>query len=80
MRPVGFLSHRGKDYSANLHMPADVLPLILQMLTTGKYRFVAFEAAKSFRGEAAIFKAPISLAWISTARKEPNILALLDQA
>ena len=36
-------------------MPADVLPLILQMLTAGKYRFVAFEAAKSFRGEAAIF-------------------------
>jgi hypothetical protein len=36
-------------------MPADVLPLILQMLTAGKYQFVAFEAAKSFRGEAAIF-------------------------
>ena len=55
IRPVGFLSHSGKDYSANLHMPYDVLPLILLMLTASKYRFVAFEAAKSFRGEAPIF-------------------------
>jgi hypothetical protein len=54
-RPPGNVAHWGKDYSASLHMPADALPLVLQMLIAGRYRFVVFEAAKSFRGEAPIF-------------------------
>jgi hypothetical protein len=51
---VGWISHRGKDYNANLHMPMDVLGLVLQMMVAGRYRYVLIEAEKSFRGEAAI--------------------------
>ncbi|MDB5563757.1 MAG: hypothetical protein JWP84_323 [Tardiphaga sp.] len=53
-KAVGWISHRGKDYSANLHMPADVLNPVLQMMAAGKYRYVFMEAEKSYRGEAAI--------------------------
>lgn len=51
---VGYISHRGKDYSANLDMPSDAFGLVLQMFIANRYRFVFIEAAKSFRGEAAI--------------------------
>jgi hypothetical protein len=51
---VGAISHRGKEYSANLHIPADVLGPLLQMMIAGKYRFIVIEAEKSFRGEALI--------------------------
>jgi hypothetical protein len=51
---VGAISHRGKDYSANLHIPGDVLGPILQMMIAGKYRYVVIEAEKSFRGEALV--------------------------
>jgi hypothetical protein len=51
---VGVISHRGKDYSANLHMPLDALTPVLQMLMGGRYRYVSMEANKSFRGEALI--------------------------
>lgn len=51
---VGWISHRGKDYNANLHMPTDVLSPVLQMMVAGRYRYVLMEAEKSFRGEATI--------------------------
>jgi hypothetical protein len=53
-RPVGYVTRWGKDYSATLHMPADMAPLVLQMLIAKKYRFIAFESAKGAR-EASIF-------------------------
>jgi hypothetical protein len=54
LRPVGHVSYRGKDYSANLHMPPDALPLVLQMLAAAKYHFLIFEAAKGGR-DADVF-------------------------
>ncbi|CAN7570665.1 hypothetical protein LJR220_005209 [Bradyrhizobium sp. LjRoot220] len=53
-KAVGAISHRGKDYQANLHLPADAFGLVLQMMIAGRYRYVLIEAHKSFRGEALI--------------------------
>jgi hypothetical protein len=53
-KAVGMISHRGNNYSATLHMPADVLGPILQMMIAGKYRYVLMEAEKSYRGEALV--------------------------
>lgn len=53
-KAVGWVTHRGKQYSANLHLPADALGPVLQMLIAGKYKYLFFEAEKSFRGEASI--------------------------
>ena len=51
---VGWVTHRGKQYSANLLLPSDAMGPVLQMLIAGKYKYVFFEAEKSFRGEAGI--------------------------
>ncbi|MDE5460200.1 hypothetical protein [Bradyrhizobium sp. CSS354] len=45
-RPVGEVSYRGADYSAVLFMPADALPLIVPLLTAGKYSFLSIYVAK----------------------------------
>jgi hypothetical protein len=44
----------GKDYQANLRLPADALGLVLQMMIAGRYRYVVIEAEKSFRGQAPV--------------------------
>jgi hypothetical protein len=54
IRPVGHVHYRGKEYSANLRFPADVLVPILQMMIAEKYRYVIFEAAPGGR-DAEIF-------------------------
>lgn len=51
-RPVGHVSYRGADYSATLLLPSDALPLILQMLIAGRYRFIEFDAEKGSRDAA----------------------------
>ncbi|MDO9385013.1 MAG: hypothetical protein Q7T86_19375 [Hyphomicrobiaceae bacterium] len=51
---VGVISHRGKDYQVNLHLPDDALALVLQMMIANRYRYVVIEAEKSFRGEALV--------------------------
>jgi hypothetical protein len=53
-KAVGVISNRGKNYSANLHIPADVLVPVLQMMIAGKHRYVSMEAEKSYRGEALV--------------------------
>jgi hypothetical protein len=53
-KPVGCVTHRGISYSANLHVPADALNPILQMMIAGRYTYILFEAEKSYRGEASI--------------------------
>jgi hypothetical protein len=53
-KAVGWISHRGKQYSANFHLPADALGYVLQMLLADRYRYVIMDAGKSFRGEADI--------------------------
>jgi hypothetical protein len=53
-KAVGAISHRGKSYSAHLHMPADALGPMLQMMIAGRYRYVLIEAHKSYRGEALV--------------------------
>ncbi|MGM4885288.1 hypothetical protein AB8A20_07920 [Tardiphaga sp. 604_B6_N1_1] len=53
-KAVGWITHRGKQYSANLHIPADALGSVLQMLIAGRYQYVLMDASKSFRGEADI--------------------------
>jgi hypothetical protein len=53
-KAVGYISHRGKDYRASLHLPADAFGLVLQMMIAGKYRYLSIEAEKSFRGEAMV--------------------------
>jgi hypothetical protein len=51
---VGYISYWGKDYSANLHLPSDLLGPVLQMMIAEKYRYIIMEAHKPFRGEAVI--------------------------
>ena len=46
--------YRGQDYAAYLYFPSDILPVILQMLAAGKYRYIIFEAAPGGQ-EAAIY-------------------------
>lgn len=53
-KSVGHITHRGKDYRANLHMPADILGPVLQMLIAKRYRFIFLTAEKSFRGESSV--------------------------
>jgi hypothetical protein len=52
--PVGSLMYRGQAYAAYLYFPSDILPVILQMLAAGKYRYIIFEAAPGGQ-EAAIY-------------------------
>ncbi|MDI3564782.1 hypothetical protein [Bradyrhizobium sp. Arg816] len=49
IRPAGRVSYRGKNYSAHLDFPSDMLHPILTMLSAGRYRYVIFEAAKGSR-------------------------------
>jgi hypothetical protein len=53
-KAVGGISHWGKDYRANLHLPADAFGLVLQMMIAGKYKYVCIEATASSRGEALV--------------------------
>jgi hypothetical protein len=48
-RPIGYVSYRGADYSANLHFPSDMLLILITMLSNGKYRYLVFEASKGSR-------------------------------
>jgi hypothetical protein len=51
---VGSVSYRGRDYSATLRVPKEILQTILSALKAGRYRYVSFDAAKGSR-DAAIF-------------------------
>lgn len=53
-KAVGYITNRGKDYSANLHLPAEMLVPVLQMLIAKRYRYIVIEASPSFRGESTV--------------------------
>jgi len=47
--PVGSVYYRGRDYSATLLLPKEILQAILSTLKAGRYRYVSFDAAKGSR-------------------------------
>jgi hypothetical protein len=53
-KPVGYISYRGADYSANLFIPSDAFALVLQAFTANKYRFVSIHGNKSAYGEVMV--------------------------
>jgi hypothetical protein len=53
-KAVGVFEKYREELSANIHMPADALPSVLQMLIATRYRFVILEAMPFERGYAMI--------------------------
>ena len=53
-KPIGYISYRAADYSANLFMPSDAFGLVLQAFAANRYHWISMDGAKSGNGEVMV--------------------------
>lgn len=53
-KPVGYISYRGANYSANLFMPSDTFGLVLMAFTARRYHWISMTGGKTSSGAVQV--------------------------